>query len=157
MSGILYGATLVAAVGCGLVGGVFFAFSGFVMPALGRLPAAGGTAAMQSINVAAVTPPFMAALFGPAVLCLGLTLWAVTHLGERPAVPVLVGCTLYLVGTIGTTIAFNVPLNNRLAGLDPHGSGTADVWSGYLRTWTAWNHVRTATALAAALALTVAL
>ena len=26
-------------VGCGMISGVFFAFSGFVMPALGRLPA----------------------------------------------------------------------------------------------------------------------
>ena len=30
--------TFVAAIGCGLVGGIFFAFSTFVMAALGRLP-----------------------------------------------------------------------------------------------------------------------
>jgi uncharacterized membrane protein len=49
MSAPLVALTVAAAVGCGAVGGVFFAFSGFVMPALRRLPAAQGVAAMQSI------------------------------------------------------------------------------------------------------------
>jgi uncharacterized membrane protein len=64
--------TFVSALGCGLMAGVFFAFSAFVMKALSRLPAAQGIAAMQSINVAAITPLFMAALFGTAVACLVL-------------------------------------------------------------------------------------
>jgi uncharacterized membrane protein len=56
MTGVLYAATLATALGCGLVAGVFFAFSSFVMPALKRLPPAQGIAAMQSINKLAVTP-----------------------------------------------------------------------------------------------------
>jgi uncharacterized membrane protein len=96
-------------------------------------------------------------LFGPAIICLGLAVWAVTHLGERPSTLVLAGCALYLVGTIGTTIVFNVPLNNRLAALGPQSAGAEDLWSKYLAAWTAWNHVRTVAALAATLALTVAL
>jgi uncharacterized membrane protein len=40
-----------------------------VMKALARLPAEQGVAAMQAINVAAVTFAFMAALFGTAVTC----------------------------------------------------------------------------------------
>ena len=36
MVGILYPLTLVAAIGCGLMAGVFFAFSSFVMKALAR-------------------------------------------------------------------------------------------------------------------------
>jgi hypothetical protein len=43
--------TLVSVLGCGLIGGVFFAFSTFVMKALASLPPAQGIAAMQSINV----------------------------------------------------------------------------------------------------------
>jgi uncharacterized membrane protein len=66
MTGVLYAATLATALGCGLVAGVFFAFSTFVMPALKRLPPAHGIAAMQSINTVAVTPAFMTALFGTA-------------------------------------------------------------------------------------------
>ena len=157
MSGVPYVATLTSALGCGLVAGVFFAFSTFVMPALKRLPAAQGIAAMQSINKLAVTPALMAALFGTAVACLGLAAWAAISSGERPAVLVIAGGTLYLVGTIGVTIARNVPLNDELATLDPQCAGAAGRWKDYAKTWTAWNHVRTVAALAAAAVLTTAL
>jgi hypothetical protein len=50
------------ALGCGLNAGVFFAFSSFVMKALARLQPAQGIVAMQSINLMAVTPAFMAGL-----------------------------------------------------------------------------------------------
>jgi uncharacterized membrane protein len=59
MDGFLFALTLFAALGCGVVAGVFFAFSAFVMRALARLPAQQGIAAMQAINVAAVTPVFI--------------------------------------------------------------------------------------------------
>jgi uncharacterized membrane protein len=137
--------------------GVFFAFSSFVMSALNRLPAAQGIAAMQSINERAVTPAFMTALFGTAVACLGLVGWAAISWGERPAALVIAGCVLYLVGTIGVTIACNVPLNDGLATLLPQGADAADRWNEYVTKWTAWNHVRTVAALAAAAMLTAAL
>ena len=157
MSGVLYAVTLVTALGCGLVAGVFFAFSTFVMPALKRLPPAHGIAAMQSINELAVTPAFMTALFGTAAACLGLVAWAVISLGERPAALMLVGGALYLIGTIGVTIVRNVPLNDELAKLDPQGAEAAGRWDEYVRKWTAWNHVRSAASLAAAATLTIAL
>ena len=157
MSGLLYAATLVTALGCGLVAGVFFAFSSFVMASLKRLPSAQGIAAMQSINIVAVTPAFMTALFGTAAACLGLAGWALISMGGAPLALVLIGCALYLVGAIGVTIAFNVPLNNRLEKLHPQGAEAAGYWAKYVTTWTAWNHVRTIAALAAAALLTVAL
>lgn len=157
MSGVLYAATLATALGCGLVADVFFAFSTFVMSALKRLSAAQGIAAMQSINELAVTPAFMAVLFGTAAACLGLVAWAVISLGERPAALVLAGGALYIIGTIGVTIARNVPLNDRLAKLHPQGAAAAGRWDEYVTKWTAWNHVRTAAALAAAATLTIAL
>jgi uncharacterized membrane protein len=157
MSGVLYAATLVSALGCGLVAGVFFAFSSFVMAALRRLKPEEGIAAMQAINILAVTPAFMTALFGTAAACLGLVVWAVISRGEQPAALVLAGGALYIVGSIGVTIACNVPLNNRLAALHPQGADAAGYWAKYVSTWTAWNHVRTVAALAAAALLTVAL
>jgi uncharacterized membrane protein len=85
MTGLVAWVTLGTALGCGLCAGVFFAFSAFVMPALGRLPAGQGIAAMQSINKLAVTPAFMTALFGSALACAGLAAWGVVAWGERPA------------------------------------------------------------------------
>lgn len=157
MSGVPYVVTLATALGCGLVAGVFFAFSSFIMPALKRLPPKQGVAAMQSINVLAVTPVFMTALFGTALACLGLSVWAVLGSGDQPTAVLISGGALYLVGSIGVTMAFNVPLNNRLDPLDAEDGDGARFWDEYLSKWTAWNHVRTVAALGAAAALTIAL
>jgi uncharacterized membrane protein len=127
------------------------------MPALRRLKPAHGIAAMQSINKLAVTPVFMTALFGTAVACLGLVGWAAISPGERSTALALIGGTLYIIGTVGVTIACNVPLNNWLATLHPQGADAAGRWHEYVTKWTAWNHVRTVAALAAAATLTVAL
>ncbi len=114
------GLTLVAALGCGLVGGVFFGFSTFVMRALGRLPAADGLAAMQTLNVAAITPLFMGAFLGTGVVCALAVVSAASSWGEPGAAQRLIGGLLYLVGSFGVTMAFNVPLNNRLATTPPN-------------------------------------
>ena len=157
MDSFLFALTLVTALGCGLNAGVFFAFSSFVMKALARLHPAQGVAAMQAINVAAVTPAFMAALFGTALACGGLAVWALLAWDERFAPYLLVGSALYLVGTILLTIAYHVPRNEALARVEPHSANAESHWRHYLSGWTAWNYVRAAAALAAAAVLTIAL
>ncbi len=157
MSGTLYGLTLTAALGCGLVAGVFFAFATFVMAALRQLEPARGIEAMQAINRTAPTPIFMTALFGTALLCAGLGIWAITSLGDDAAPLVLAGAALYVGGAAVTTIAANVPLNDALAALDPHSAEAPARWSEFVDRWTAWNHVRTVLPLAAAALMTVAL
>ena len=124
MEGFLFALTLLGALSCGLMAGVFFAFSTFVMKALARLPVEQGVAAMQAINVAAVTPVFMAALFGTAVACVALTVSALFAWDARFAPYLLVGSTLYLVGTILLTIAYHVPRNEALATVEPHSADT---------------------------------
>jgi hypothetical protein len=56
------GLVFVAAVGSGIVAGIFFAFSSFVMAALERIPPVQGIAAMNSINVTVINPSFMSVL-----------------------------------------------------------------------------------------------
>jgi uncharacterized membrane protein len=157
MEGFLFALTLLGALGCGMMAGVFFAFSAFVVKALGRLPAEQGIAAMQAINVAAVTPAFMATLFGTAVACGALAVWALIAWDARFAPYLLVGSALYLVGTILLTIAYHVPRNEALARVEPYSVDAESHWTRYLSGWTAWNHVRAAAALAAAALLTIAL
>ncbi len=53
------------------VGGIFFAFSSFVMKALAGVPSAEGIGAMQSINVVVLNPSFLGAFMGTAVVSLG--------------------------------------------------------------------------------------
>lgn len=142
--------TLASALGCGLVAGVFFAFSTFVMPALGRLPAAHGIEAMQAINVAAINPWFMTALFATAATCAATIIAALADWDGGYGPYLLAAGALYLLGTIAVTIAFNVPRNDALAKLDPAGADAGSAWARYLAEWTAWNHVRTVAPLTAA-------
>ena len=150
-------ATFITALGCGLVGGVFFAFSTFIMSALGRLPAQAGIAAMQAINIAVITPLFMLALFGTGMAGLFLAGYALIGAGNPDAPYLLIGGLLYFLGNVVVTIVFNVPRNNALARVQPASADAAPVWADYLVTWTRWNHVRTVTALAAAVVLTLTL
>ena len=89
-------------------------------------------------------------------MALGLIVWSVVSSDDRPTALIVAGGGLYLVGTIGVTIAGNVPLNDRLERADS-AQATSAGWHDWVNRWTAWNHVRTAAALAAAALLTLAL
>lgn len=157
MDGFLFAITLLAALGSGLVAGVFFAFSSFVMKGLGLLPPAQGAAAMQAINIAAITFAFMLAVSATGAACLALAGWALFSLDEAFAPYLLGGSALYLVGVIALTIGYHVPRNDALAAVEPGSADAAALWNRYLAEWTRWNHVRAASGLAAAAAFTGAL
>lgn len=61
---LLYLLTLLSALGCGLIAGVFLAFSAFIMKALTRVAPAQGILAMQSINIVVINPWFLGVFFG---------------------------------------------------------------------------------------------
>lgn len=153
----LFALKLFAALGCGLIAGIFFAFSTFVMSALGRLQPAQGITAMQSINIAVINPWFMVAFFGTGLACIVLIISSLFGWHQPGATYLVIGSLLYLVGTVLVTIAFNVPLNDALAIVKPDGADGTSLWVSYLANWTAWNHVRTAAAFAAAASLIISL
>ena len=140
----------IAAIGCGLVGGIFFAFSSFVMAGLGRLPSDHGIAAMNSINVTVINPMFFAAFFGTALVCMALMIGSIFWWDQGGGKLLLAAGVIYLAGCIGVTMAFNVPLNNALAAVPPGTPEAAALWSHYLDRWTAWNTVRTVAPLVSA-------
>jgi uncharacterized membrane protein len=125
------------------------------MRALRALPPAQGIAAMQSINVFAITPAFMTTLFGTAAACLVLAGWAIW---TRPpeAAYLIAGSLLYIAGVIVVTMVCNVPRNNALAALPATSADSPRHWTAYAAGWTLWNHVRAVTALIAAALLMVA-
>jgi uncharacterized membrane protein len=140
--------TAVTTVGSGLLAGVFFAFSAFVMSGLQRLPDRDGAASMRSINVTAQRPPLMIALFGVSVLCVvvivrAFATWSLTGAGW-----LLTGAILTIAGALGVTAAVNVPLNNRLE------AGTV-TWTRFLAAWDPANHARTVLCLAGCAALLI--
>jgi uncharacterized membrane protein len=129
-----------SAVGAAVIGGVFFVFSVAIMPALARLAPEHGAAVMQAINVVIVRSLFMVVAVGTLLACVAAAVFDPTA---------WIGTVLYLLGAVGVTAAFNVPLNNRLATAD------ADYWAEYARRWTPWNHLRMVTCIAASIALLV--
>jgi uncharacterized membrane protein len=148
---------LAAAIGSAMIAGLFYAFSTFIMQALGRLPTAAGAAAMQSINATILNPLFFVLFFGTAAASLIVLIAALLAPEDPGALHVVIGGALYLAGVIGVTMAFNVPLNNRLAASNPANAEGDAVWRNYLVRWTRWNHVRTLASLAAAVLLTIGL
>jgi uncharacterized membrane protein len=153
----LFPLTFLAALGSGLIAGVFFAFSAFVMRAFARLPPGEGMGAMQSVNVAVLNPLFLGVFVGTAALCGLVAVASLLRWSEPGAAYLLAGGLLYLVGTFLVTMMFNVPRNNALAAAAPADPDSARLWASYLTSWTAWNHVRTAAALAATASFILAL
>ncbi|MBT8058742.1 MAG: DUF1772 domain-containing protein [Gammaproteobacteria bacterium] len=148
---------IVALLGSALIGGVFFAFSSFIMKALARVPSAEGIAAMQSINVVVLNRSFLGAFMGTALISLVLAGFAVSEWGTPPAPWYLGGALLYLVGTFLVTGLGNVPLNNKLAAVSPGDKAAVEVWEFYLDRWTWLNTVRTVAAVVAAIMFIVGL
>jgi len=148
MSVWLYALVIAALLGSALIGGIFFAFSTFIMKALGRVPSSEGIRAMQSINVVVINPMVMGALFGTTILSVVIATLVVSGWAGTLPLWFFVGAIHYVVGTFLVTAFGNVPLNNRLEAVTP---GEAEqLWTHYLSKWTFWNHIRTTTAMIAA-------
>ena len=148
--------TVVSCVFTGLIGGVFFAFSVFVMRALADLPPEQGIAAMQRINITVINPWFLGTFFG-AVPLLAVAAYTAHHTDAPHALAWLSAAFLaHTVGSVGVTMVFNVPRNNHLAALAPASSEATVYWPVYVKEWLLWNHVRTVGSLLAAAGCVVA-
>jgi uncharacterized membrane protein len=132
-----------SALGCGLLAGVYFAFSIFIMPALGRIEPLHAISAMNSINSTILRSLFMALFFGTTLASGALTIIGLLRRGEPGGTAMLAGGLIYIAGMFLCTVFIHVPLNNMLAAVPPAGSDAASVWARYLGEWTMWNHVRT--------------
>ena len=157
MSHAIWVLSLLAALGSGVVGGVFFAFSSFVLPALARLTGLRGAEAMQSINVVVLNRSFLGLFVGTAFTSVALLVATAArrsgaHVGLRVA-----GAVVYLLGSFLVTLELNVPWNNLLAELEPKNPRALGGWRDYVAHWGLWNHVRTAGSLLAALLLMLSL
>ncbi len=154
---ILFAATLLALLGSGLIGGVFFAFSAFVMKALARRPPAEGIAAMQSVNTVILRSWFMTVFLVTAGLCVLALVHPLWHWQGPADRWRIAGAALYLAGGMLVTIACNVPRNEALETLAPGDPASAPLWAEYVSRWTRWNHVRMLACAAASVAFGIAL
>ncbi|MDW3206180.1 MAG: anthrone oxygenase family protein [Alphaproteobacteria bacterium] len=139
----------VCALGSGLMAGIYFAFSTFLMTAFARIPQAHGISAMQSINTTIVKSLFLPLFFGTTLIGLFLAGWALYQWDRPGATLMLAGGLIYALCMFASTIVFNVPLNNALAAMDGASAEATAVWNRYLKEWVFWNHVRTVASLVA--------
>lgn len=127
-----------------LVGGVFLAFSDFIMRSLALTGGHGGVEAMQVINREVFRWIFMALFLGMAALSVAVAAYGAFGLSGHAGTLIMTAGLVYLIGCFGVTIFFNVPMNEALAGMDMSSGTTQDYWvQTYVPRWTFWNSVRT--------------
>ena len=141
-----------------VIGGVFLAFSDFIMRSLAKTSGGGGVEAMQVINREVFRWVFMTLFIGlvPVSLVIGsYGLWA---LPVPTGAMVAIAGGVYIFGCFGVTAMCNVPLNKALADMDVSEAATGEFWHGvYLPRWTFWNSARTVACLIASALLLAAL
>lgn len=137
-----------AAIGAGLMAGVYFAFSGFIMRSLDQLGAAQATDAMNSINKIILRSWFMPLFFCSTVLFAILSMVGLINTDLAGRWILVVSGLVYVVGMFVCTALFNVPLNNRLAHGHSEDNNQSEIWALYFLQWTRWNHVRALCSLA---------
>lgn len=157
MDQFIFVVTFLAALGTALLAGNFFAFSAFLMRALGGLSAERGIVAMQAITVAIKWPVFLILFFGTAALCAILAVSALLDWGAPGSCYLLFGALLFLLGTFAVTMLGNVPLNRQLIAAVPDTKNARDLWKRFQASWSMWNHVRTISAFLACASLIMAL
>jgi uncharacterized membrane protein len=145
-----------AALGGALLGGVYFAFSAFIMRSL-RDAGHSGTVVMNSINRVILRSAFMPVFFGTTLASAALAVIGLMHPRDANALYLIFGGLLYVGGMFGVTMLGNVPLNEALQNITAESRTGTAIWNDYLRRWTLWNHVRTGSCIASAALLVVAL
>ncbi|MGB7243562.1 MAG: anthrone oxygenase family protein [Sulfitobacter sp.] len=155
MSPFIFVVLHISIVAYAVVGGVFLAFSDFIMRSLAHTGGVGGVEAMQVINREVFRWVFMALFLGMAAVSGFVVIYSAMNLAGGPGTLILVGALVYLLGCFAVTVLFNVPMNEALAGMDLTSDRTKEYWiNTYLPRWTMWNTVRTvACAVSAALVL----
>lgn len=148
--------TLLAAIGSGIMSGLFFVFSNFAMKAFASLPRGQGAAAMQQINIMIINPLFVILFMGTAVCSFAVAALALLDWQRLGTIWLLIGAGLYLGGCIVITGARNVPLNNQLAAISADDPNIESEWQYYLAKWLPWNHVRSVTTALATIAFIMA-
>jgi uncharacterized membrane protein len=155
MSGLKIAIIVASLSGAGLITGLLFAFSNFVMRALADLPSDKGMFAMQRINETIINPVFLVLFLGTPLLCLVIAIMSISEFGEPGGLFLLFGALAYIIGPFGITMLFNVPLNNLLARTDLIKAD--EIWPIYQRKWQSWNHIRTYIGLASIVLLAIGL
>lgn len=126
-----------------VIGGVFSAFSEFVMSGLLRTAPAGGIEAMQHINRTVIKTQFVAGILSIALFSVLFAVYSAFVFEGAALVTLILAAIVYLPTVFFMTIFGNVPMNNKLDRLDHTTNEAKTYWIIYGRDWTRLNHIRT--------------
>lgn len=127
-----------------LVAGVFQSFSDFVMAGLARAAPAGGMESMQHINRTVFRSVFLTSFLALVPVTVVFSLLVAMRADGTGRWLVMGSTAIYVVSVFLVTVARNVPMNKKLDQMDHTDPDAARYWQTYVRSWTRWNHVRTA-------------
>ena len=136
-----------AALSSGLMAGVYFAFSVFIMKAFDTIDATQSITAMNAINEIILRSLFMPVFFGSSIVSVLLIVVAIVFWGEAGSALALIAGMIYFFGMFVCTVVYNVPLNDTLLRLAATSENAQQGWSHNLNKWTKWNHLRTVSSL----------
>ncbi len=135
--------SLFLAIWSAVVGGVFSAFSEFIMRGLLRAEPAGGIEAMQQINRTVLRSQFVAGILVIAPMSIAISVYAASALEGNARLALIAAPIVYVPTVFLMTMFGNVPMNNRLDRLNSRSVEAESYWREYGVKWTRLNHVRT--------------
>lgn len=124
-------------------GGIFKAFSEFVMKGLANANPSSGIEVMQNINQTVLKTEFVASLFGITIFSITFAAYSFFVVEGWALVLIVAAAPTYVLSVFLVTIFGNVPMNNKLADLGHQSDQGVSYWSIYTRNWTRLNHLRT--------------
>ncbi len=125
-----------------IIGGVFSAFSEFIMSALLKTEPASGIEAMQHINRDVIKTQFVAGILSITVFSGLFALYSLAVFEGAALVTLILASMVYLPSVFLTTMLGNVPMNNRLDSADQTSAEAQNYWMEYGAKWTRLNHFR---------------
>jgi len=141
----------------GIVSGIFFAFSDFIMKSFASISETSAIDAMTEINRRVYRSIFIIGIWAVALLGALLIYAGMYHTEPAVSFWLIAGGSIYIIGVVAVSFLFNIPMNHKLQSLGSNNPNSSDYWKRYLTKWTRWNHVRSGSAVISTACYLVAL
>ncbi|MAI86795.1 MAG: hypothetical protein CMF99_06505 [Candidatus Marinimicrobia bacterium] len=137
----------------GFIGGVYFAFSFFVMHSFKKINHLEAIRIMNSINSVILKSPFMFLFFFSSFIA--AILFLKNLISFKIIYNQVLSSLIFLGGMLLCTATKNVPLNKKLANFNDRTSDPEIEWDYYYKNWIKWNHIRTVSCFVAMVLLVI--
>jgi uncharacterized membrane protein len=150
--------TIFTVVGVGVIAGIFFVFSAFMMQVLDQRPPREAVSTMQLMNKQMEgNAPFLFLFTATSLTAVVLAVYALVSMEGSARIWLIVGGATYAVGGFLITAAYHIPRNKEMDEIDASAADVGTRWSDYLSEWLPAHHLRTVLAIVALFSFAMAL